>query len=153
MLRRLQPIRFPVNLPEEQWDKDLEDKLIAEADGLLCWAVEGCMDYLQNGIMMTADMKEDMSIFMNESNQAFGFVDDCCVLAENGFAPVKTVYTRYNEWAQANGHHPMSMQKFMRLLYGMANVEKKHTSVGNVVVGLTLIEKQVDDDVKDWLPE
>jgi putative DNA primase/helicase len=46
---RLHPIPFTVTIPPEEIDKSLPRKLLAEAEGILAWAVEGAKQWHQNG--------------------------------------------------------------------------------------------------------
>ncbi len=46
---RLHPIPFTVTIPTEEIDKSLPRKLLAEAEGILAWAVEGALEWRRNG--------------------------------------------------------------------------------------------------------
>ena len=50
MWRRVRLIPWDVTIPEGERDEALGDKLSAEAPGILRWVVEGCSEYLANGI-------------------------------------------------------------------------------------------------------
>ena len=47
--RRLRVVPFDVVIPEPDQDKGLDEKLQAEADAVLAWAVEGWKDYVARG--------------------------------------------------------------------------------------------------------
>ncbi|MCK4150568.1 phage/plasmid primase, P4 family, partial [Ralstonia pseudosolanacearum] len=49
MKRRLHLIPFTVTVPPERRDKNLQQKLLAERDGILAWAVQGCLDWQRLG--------------------------------------------------------------------------------------------------------
>jgi putative DNA primase/helicase len=79
MRRRLRLIPFTVTIPDKEQDKELKEKLKAEAGGILKWAIEGCVDYLQNGglrppasVMVATD-----EYFASEDNVANWIVDRC----------------------------------------------------------------------------
>src|SRR3546814_5354433 len=44
MKRRLHLIPFTITVPPERRDKHLQQKLLAERDGILAWAVQGCLE-------------------------------------------------------------------------------------------------------------
>jgi putative DNA primase/helicase len=48
--RRLHLIPFLEKIPEEERDKDMDDKLRAEAPGILQWLVEGCLQWQEIGL-------------------------------------------------------------------------------------------------------
>ena len=45
---RLHPIPFTVTIPKSEIDKSLPRKLLAEAEGILAWAVEGARQWRQH---------------------------------------------------------------------------------------------------------
>jgi putative DNA primase/helicase len=49
MKRRLHLIPFTITVPPERRDKHLQQKLLAERDGILAWAVQGCLDWQRHG--------------------------------------------------------------------------------------------------------
>ena len=50
MRRRLHLIPFTVTIPPERRDRKLTEKLLRERDGILAWAVEGCLDWQRMGL-------------------------------------------------------------------------------------------------------
>jgi hypothetical protein len=38
-----------ITVPPERRDKHLQQKLLAERDGILAWAVQGCLDWQRHG--------------------------------------------------------------------------------------------------------
>ena len=51
--RRIKLVPFDVTIPEEEQDRQLLSKLMTELDGILTWAVEGCLKWQRNGAMRT----------------------------------------------------------------------------------------------------
>ncbi len=50
MRRRFHMIPFTVTIPPAKRDKTLTDRLLAERDGILAWAVEGCLEWQRDGL-------------------------------------------------------------------------------------------------------
>ena len=50
MRRRLHLIPFTVTIPPAERDKKLPEKLMAERDGIMAWAVDGCREWQQIGL-------------------------------------------------------------------------------------------------------
>lgn len=62
--RRLLLVPFNVTIPEAERDRELDDKLWAEASGILNWLVAGCLAWQRNGLtpcdeIMQATKKPD----------------------------------------------------------------------------------------------
>ena len=54
MRRRLHMIPFTVTIPPERRDPRLTEKLLAERDGILAWAVAGCLAWQRSGLQPPA---------------------------------------------------------------------------------------------------
>src|ERR1700730_17132152 len=54
---RLHPIPFTVTIPKDQIDKDLLDKLLTEAEGILAWAMEGARLWYAEGLAKPAEVE------------------------------------------------------------------------------------------------
>lgn len=50
MRRRLHLIPFTLTVPPEKRDKSLSTKLLQERDGILAWALEGCLAWQRDGL-------------------------------------------------------------------------------------------------------
>ncbi len=50
MRRRLHMIPFTVTIPPDRRDPRLTEKLLAERDGILAWAVQGCLAWQREGL-------------------------------------------------------------------------------------------------------
>ena len=50
MRRRLHMIPFTVTIPPAKRDRRLPDRLLAERDGILAWALRGCLEWQETGL-------------------------------------------------------------------------------------------------------
>ena len=50
MRRRLHMVPFTVTIPPAQRDKRLPERLLAERDGILAWALQGCLEWQRVGL-------------------------------------------------------------------------------------------------------
>lgn len=53
--RRVTLVPFEVQIPKEERDKDLPDKLWKEAPGILNWMIEGALDFLARGALQAPE--------------------------------------------------------------------------------------------------
>lgn len=116
MWRRVRLIPFEVEIPEAEFDRDLERKLVAELPGILAWAARGCLEWQLQGLgtpakvsAATADYRADMDTFGD-------FLSECCELGEFHSVPASLLFAAYREWSGANNEPPMSQTSFGRKL-------------------------------------
>lgn len=99
--RRLVPVPFTVQIPENERDLDLTQRLREEAEGILAWAVRGAKDYLERGLDEPAAVTEaalsyretmdDMGRFLAEATETD---PDRYVLADDLYSAAATWWER-----------------------------------------------------------
>jgi P4 family phage/plasmid primase-like protien len=90
--------------PEER-DPELQEKLNAEASGVLNWLIEGCLEWQKKGLALPDSMREDTEGYRREQDVVGRFVEDECVVGEEFTSPKKLTYTAFKEWAEDAGEH------------------------------------------------
>jgi len=78
--RRLLLVPFNVQIPEAERDEHLGEKLWAERDGVLAWAVEGLIDFLEGGLRPPEEVLEATSEYREASDPLGAFLTTCCVI-------------------------------------------------------------------------
>ena len=101
--RRIMFLRFPVQIPKEERDLDLSEKLKAEAPGILAWAVRGCLSWLKYGLEPPAEVIAATEEYRAEMDVLADFLADCCVVAYGLSASSAELYKAYSEWAEEQG--------------------------------------------------
>jgi putative DNA primase/helicase len=78
---RIRLIPFAVSFREGA-DRELGEKLAAEAEGILAWLVEGCLEWQDSGLG-TCDAVERATMSYRTENDVIGrFVAECCELGD-----------------------------------------------------------------------
>lgn len=115
---RIKLIPFEVYFSEEKRDKDLLEKLVAEAPGILNWALEGCLCWQGLGLYpVTADkVKVATKDYRNEMDLIGEFIKDKCIQKENISVSKQFLYNAYSEWCKESGIIPESKIRFGRRL-------------------------------------
>lgn len=110
--RRLRLVPFEVVIPDHAQDRHLDDKLAAEAPGILRWALEGCARWRADGLVepaavlaATADYRADMDVLGE-------FISDCCLLVDGVSARAADLYMQYQRWAEGMGERPLTQRRF-----------------------------------------
>ncbi len=110
---RIRLVPFTVRIPDDQLDKGLRDKLIAEADGILQWMIVGCRSWLRQGALgepevihlATEEYRLDEDVLKT-------FLEDCCIEQPLVFCPAADLYRAYQDWAKGHGEEVMSQTRF-----------------------------------------
>jgi putative DNA primase/helicase len=136
---RLNPIEFLVMIPREEQDRDLKDKLEAEAEGILAWAAEGARIWFEEGLKRPIEVEEANQVWAMESNQLGRFQEDCC-LENFGFeVQASALHMAYVQWAEAIGEREILTSK----VFGAkmtAKFNKTHRNSGWFYSGIKLRE-------------
>lgn len=117
MKRRLHLIPFTITVPPERRDKNLQHKLLAERDGILAWAVQGCLDWQRHGRLDPPQRVVDATEEYFEAEDALGrWLDERCVRTANAKSLTAELFSDWKLWADAAGEFTGSQKRFADLL-------------------------------------
>jgi putative DNA primase/helicase len=126
---RIRLVPFNVRFAEDQRDKDLPQKLLAEAPGILAWAVTGCVAWWKDGLQTPPQVKVATSEYRTEEDRIGEFIEEEC-MAE-GTAKLGDLHGRYTTWSRGRGEYPLSNKRFAQALDRFGY--EKHKSSGVMV--------------------
>jgi putative DNA primase/helicase len=125
--RRMRLVPFTVSIPPERQDKQLPDKLKAEAAGVLAWIIRGCLEWQRHGLGLPDAVSRATSDYREESDLLGEFIAECCTVGN----PVRTksseLYAGYLTWCERSKDRPISKTAF-----GDALEEKGFTKTKSV---------------------
>lgn len=114
--RRIKPILFERQVPEDRMDRMLPGKLLAERAGILNWILEGVGDWLRRGLDPPERVKKALEDYRKQSSPFGDWLNERCVWgqAASGVRTLsKELYADYKDWAEGQGHdRPMSQRAF-----------------------------------------
>lgn len=115
--RRIRLIPFTVQIPPEEQDRRLSEKLREELPGILNWSLAGCRAWQREGLTPPEEIKAATEIYRDEMDIIGQFIGERCLLGPGYHATAKSLYSAFSEWSEAQGEkRPMSQQAFgMRL--------------------------------------
>lgn len=117
MKRRLHLIPFTITVPPERRDKHLQQKLLAERDGILAWAVQGCLDWQRLGRLDPPQQVLEATEEYFEAEDALGrWLDERCVRETNAKSLSAELFNDWKQWADAAGEFIGSQKRFSDLL-------------------------------------
>ena len=130
MKRRLHLIPFTITVPPERRDKHLQQKLLAERDGILAWAVQGCLDWQRLGRLDPPQRVVEATEEYFEAEDALGrWLEERCVRTANAKSLTAELFNDWKQWAEAAGEFIGSQRRFSDLLI-TRGLEKWRNSLG-----------------------
>lgn len=106
--RRLNVVPFEEVVPMERRDRGLPEKLQDEAGGILSWAIEGCLDYLKNGLKPPDPVSGAGESYFEAEDVVQRFLDDCADVAPHYKASRAGIWRAWEVWAKGQGEHARS---------------------------------------------
>jgi putative DNA primase/helicase len=97
---------------EKNSEKNLKEKLIKEAPGILAWLVRGCLQWQEKGLQPTERVKSSTEEYKLEEDTIGQFILECCLVGPEYSARGSQLYEAYKNWAIENGDKPMSKNAF-----------------------------------------
>lgn len=104
MRRRLHVVPFTVTIPPEHRDKDLSQKLLAEIDGILGWAIAGCLQWQEIGLRPPACIATAADEYFASEDTIGLWIEDCCCMGAQLRAAAAALFKSWCSWARDNGH-------------------------------------------------
>lgn len=141
--RRLNLIPFTVQIPDEKKDKNLKFKLQTELQGILKWAIDGCLMWQKDGLKKPQSVINASLEYRNEMDQVGTFVETCCQTGPGLKVSGGELYKVYREWASENGEYPFTNTKFGREV--AKKYQKKKSDGLMVYEGITLKPQKYDN--------
>jgi len=138
---RIRLIPFTVTIPSERRDKELSEKLQAEASGILNWALEGLKMYWRDGLPVPQTISSAVANYRQESDVTNRFLDSCCVGGEKAKVGAAELYAAYKHWTdEAGENYQMSEKEFKNTLLSRG-VRQERKRAGLFWIGLALAEQ------------
>jgi len=128
--RRLVPIQFHRIFGREDRDPDLKNKLIAESDLIVTWALDLAREYLERGgYLFENEINTWRQSWREETDALTAFISAQCepTTIENGYE-LKALWNEFKTWCEdvgQSGAAKTSLNQFSRNIVNQTGVEKK----------------------------
>jgi len=142
--RRIRLIPFSVTIPEEEQDHDLPAKLAAEKEGILAWAVRGCLEWQQAGLGFPDEVKAATEAYKESEDILAAFMSEKCVVNKHAEAKGGELYAEYVRWCNANGEEPKSSRRFGDALTERGFGSRKSNGIWRTGIGIVTDTMQDD---------
>lgn len=136
---RVQKVEWGVRIPDDQQDTNLIDKLKAERTGILRWAINGCLRWQNDGILVpTEAIRMGTNEYKNDQNPLAQFIEEECIVSSKDVTalvvPVAELKSVYDVWARLNGYDDkLSAAVFSKMLRKSGYTKMSQRVHGKVV--------------------
>jgi putative DNA primase/helicase len=117
---RLRFVPFSVRIPKHEIDRKLGEKLKGEAEGILRWLVDGCLDWYWYRLKNPPEINEAIQDWRDEDNPLTAFLSECCELAPElpeVYSKSSDLWRAYLAWVdREKERHPATRAGFAERL-------------------------------------
>ena len=136
--RRVLLLPFLQNIPADERDPELPEKLRAEWPAILRWMIDGCLDWQHGGLDPPACVQAATDDYLNAEDVLGQWLDERCVVSPRlGWISLASLYGAWKLWSEARGQHPGTSTALSKKLDERGfRREKKEMGAGFWGIGL-----------------
>jgi len=110
--RRLHLVPFTFTVPPEKQDPNLQEALLKERDGILQWAINGCLDWQKNGLKKAPCVEAATDEYMEAEDALGRWIQDECQEDPVAEASTEQLFDSWRNWADRSGEYAGTQRKF-----------------------------------------
>jgi putative DNA primase/helicase len=110
--RRLLLVPWTVNVPEDEQDEHLPEKLWSERAGVLNWMLDGARLWLEDGLLVPDIVRGAIDKYKSESDPLGRFIEQCVAAVKNNQEQASVMYAAYKSSCVAHGENIWSQTAF-----------------------------------------
>jgi putative DNA primase/helicase len=137
--RRIRVIEFPIQIPPEEQDKALANRLIRELPGILQWAMEGLTEWRQIGLAPPECVLQSTISYRHDNDSVGQWIESACKCGPGLRASMKDLYDSYKAWCENSSLDALANTAFGKEL-GRRGFESHKAAKGNGRKGIGLKE-------------
>jgi putative DNA primase/helicase len=107
-------------------DKDLPAKLKAESEGILAWAVRGCLEWQRNGLQIPETVRAATEDYRCEQDVLGRFVNECCLTGQAYRVKFSSLFESLEAYCNDNGDN-LPSRKFVGMYLKDKGFEDQHS--------------------------
>jgi putative DNA primase/helicase len=114
--RRVMLVPWEVQIPKEDVDKALPDKLKVEASGIFNRLLEGLLDWRGHGLVEPESVIAATAKYREQSDQLGRFLDECTKAVSGARSKSSTLFQLFTAWSKATGSAEWQTQGFSKAM-------------------------------------
>lgn len=146
---RFNLVPFTITIPPGERDPTLDEKLWAEAPGILAWAIEGCWDWRAARLKPPSIVSEATTEYFESEDATRLWIADCCDTRWSGnYELVGKLFKSWSAWSFRTGEKPGSMKAFVRAMekHGFKTGKRETNGVRMEGISLQVLRKSEQND-------
>jgi len=113
LFNRVHSIPFDVQIPESERINGFGDMLVSsEAEGILAWAVRGCLAWQREGLNPPKKVLDANAQYQSEADEVQSYLDARVSCGRNALEGKGATLADYEQWAADDGREPMKKSLF-----------------------------------------
>jgi putative DNA primase/helicase len=111
--RRFNIVPF-IHKPENP-DRELEQKLMREAGGILSWMIQGCLEWQKSGLQRPSSVRDATESYFEDQDLFGQWLDECCSIKlgnREHWDRSASLFESWTEFAHKAGESPGSIKTF-----------------------------------------
>lgn len=112
MRRRMHLIPFTVTIPPHRRDHQLAKRLLEEKDGILRWAIEGCLAWQQEGLKPPARVVAATEEYLEAEDALGRWLEEACDRNPSVQTTTNELFASWKVWSERTGEFTGTMRKF-----------------------------------------
>ena len=114
--RRLHLVPFTVTIPPAERDHELGEKLHPEWPGILRWAIQGAVEWFENGLQAPASVRDATEHYLASEDALDRWLAECCVLGADNTATSTELFESWRAWCDNAGERAGSQKRLVQNL-------------------------------------
>ena len=136
----------PFNIKPTTCDKTLSEKLKDEYPGILQWAIDGCLDWLENGLIVPEIVQRETDSYFDDQDTFTQWLEECTEKKQPTTGePNSRLYGSWTDWIKLQGETPGSKKSFAEKLISQGYQKVKNTPGYHGQRGFIGIALKVDE--------
>lgn len=143
---RMFTVPFSVTIQPHEIDHDLQRKLLAEAEGILAWAVAGAVRWYRHRLIVPDEIRAAVEAYRAEMDQIGRFIEERCVIYDGLACYASSLYGAYKQWAESGGEQVITKRALGVKLLEREELKSEHAMNGVRYKGIALKADSRDEE-------
>lgn len=115
---------LPFTVTPKVIDRQLDEKLKAEAGKILAWAIQGCLKWQQEGVQLPEVVRNATAEYFTDEDPVGRFLEERCVMRHDATVYGASLYESWREWAHEQGENIRTARWLTTALSQRAGIER-----------------------------